>query len=148
MKRVKRMQPVLRIAELEAEKAGRLLAHAQQRLLAEDSKLVQLGEYQQEYRQRLQTAGRQGLTVDRLRLFDGFHQQLDTAMAHQKTVITAHHQEIEVLRKQWQQLDIRHKSLQKMLERLQSEANAAQARNEQRNHDEYARRRSDNSGWN
>ena len=69
-------------------------------------------------------------------------------MAHQKTVIAAHHQEIEVLRKQWQQLDIRHKSLQKMLERLQAEANAAQARNEQRNHDEYARRRSDNSGWN
>ena len=48
MNREKRMGPVLRLAELDVEKAGRLLAQAQQRLLTEQSKIVQLQDYQQE----------------------------------------------------------------------------------------------------
>ncbi|HBX36636.1 MAG TPA: flagellar export protein FliJ [Pseudohongiella sp.] len=146
MQRVKRMQPVLRIAELEADKAGRMLAMAQQRLLAEQQKLTQLGDYQQDYRERLQSAGKQGMSVDRLRLFDGFNRQLDNAMTHQKTVIAHFEQEVAACHRKWQQLDIRHKSLEKMLGRLQLEAEKAQARNEQRNHDEYARRRP-GGGW-
>lgn len=148
MNRVKRMQPVLRIAELEADKAGRLLSQAQQRVQQEIHKLQQLDEYQDDYRRRLLEAGRQGMTVDRLRLYDGFQGQLDRAIAHQKTVIATREQEAEQFRQQWQQLDIRFKSLEKMLQRLQREADQQQARIEQRNHDEYARRGAGKKGWN
>jgi len=142
------MQPVLRLAELDADKAGRTLAMAQQRLAVEEQKLQQLLEYQQEYRQRLLSAGQQGMSVDRLRLFDGFQHQLDKAILHQQTIVQSFQTEVLAIRQNWQQLDIRLKSLQKVVERLQREHGAEQARMEQRSHDEYSQRRKDRGGWN
>ena len=141
------MQPVLRLAELEADKAGRALSVIQQRIQAEDTKLSQLQSYQQDYRKQLQVSGQAGMTVERLRLFDGFHRQLDTAISHQRDLIEHMQADQERVREHWRKLDIRHKSLEKMLERLKRDADVQQARNEQRNHDEYARRRSSESGW-
>jgi len=145
--RVKRMQPVIRLAELEADKAGQALAMLQQRIQAEDNKLSQLQSYQQDYRQQMQVSGKAGMTVDRLRLFDGFHQQLDRAINHQLELIRHMQQDQERVRDHWRKLDIRHKSLEKMIERLKRDAEVVQARNEQRNHDEFARRRPEGSGW-
>jgi flagellar protein FliJ len=146
MNRVKRMQPVLRLAELEVDKAGRQLAMLQQRVDSEQNKIVQLRDYQNEYRSRLQNAGQSGMSVDRLRLFDGFHQQLELAINQQQKLVLQLQQEQQRLLQIWQQKDIRYKSLQKMLERLEREQSAQQARIEQRNHDEFARR-SANKGW-
>jgi len=145
--RFKRLEPVLRLAELDVERAGGQLALAQQRVVQEENKLVQLKEYQQDYRRQLQVSGTAGMTVDRLRLFDGFHQQLDRAIAHQHETIALLQSEQARAHEHWRQLDIRYKSLQKMQERLKKEAAAVQARNEQRNHDEYARRRNGDSSW-
>lgn len=147
MKRAKRLEPVLRIAELEVDRAGGQLAMAQQRVVQEETKLAQLKEYQQDYRRQLQESGKTGMTVDRLRLFDGFHQQLDRAIAHQQEMIVLLQGEQARAHERWRQLDIRHKSLQKMLERFKKEAATIQARNEQRNHDEYARRRNGDTNW-
>lgn len=141
------MIPVLRLAELEADKAGQALATIQQRIQAEENKLSQLHSYQQDYRHQMQTAGQAGMTVDRLRLFDGFHQQLDRAISHQRELIVHMQKDQERVRDHWRKLDIRHKSLEKMIERLQREAEVQQARIEQRNHDEYARRRPQGSNW-
>ena len=141
------MQPVLRLAELEADKAGRALTMIQQRIQAEENKLSQLHAYQQDYRNQMQLSGQAGMTVERLRLFDGFHQQLDRAISHQRDLIVHMQQDQERVREHWRQLDIRHKSLEKMTERLKRDADVQQARNEQRNHDEFSRRRSNDSGW-
>jgi len=147
MKRVKRMQPVLRLAELEVEKAGQQLAMLQQRIDIEQGKITQLQDYQHEYRSNLMQVAQAGITVERLRLFDSFHQQLDRAISQQKQLVKQLQQEQQRLLQIWQEKDIRFKSLQKMLERLQREAAVAQNRIEQRNHDEYARRRSSDKGW-
>jgi|TARA_R100001369_G_C3240322_1_gene153977 flagellar protein FliJ len=141
------MQPVLRLAELEADKAGRALTMLQQRIQAEETKLSQLYAYQQDYRNQMQLSGQAGMTVERLRLFDGFHQQLDRAISHQRDLINHMQQDQERVREHWRQLDIRHKSLEKMIERLKRDADVQQARNEQRNHDEFSRRRASDSGW-
>ena len=147
MDRVKRMQPVLRLAELEVDKAGRQLAMLQQRIQAETDKVDQLRAYQNDYRNRFQSAGKAGMSVDRLRLFDGFHQQIERAILQQQTLIIHLQDEQQKMRQFWQQKDIRYKSLQKMMERLEREAQVQQGRSEQRNHDEYARRRSGNRAW-
>lgn len=141
------MQPVLRLAELEADKAGRALVLIQQQVKAEENKLSQLHSYQLDYRKQMQTSGQAGMAVERLRLFDGFHQQLDRAINHQRELIIQMQGDQERVREHWRKLDIRHKSLEKMLERLKRDVDIQQARNEQRNHDEYARRRSEGSGW-
>ncbi|MEX2333644.1 MAG: flagellar FliJ family protein, partial [Pseudohongiella sp.] len=66
---------------------------------------------------------------------------------HQRELIEHMQKDQERVREHWRKLDIRHKSLEKMLERLQRDADVQTARNEQRNHDEFARRRSSDSGW-
>lgn len=141
------MQPVLRLAELEADKAGRALALLQQQVQAEQNKLAQLQSYQLDYRRQMQTSGQAGMAVERLRLFDGFHRQLDRAISHQRELISQMQIDQERVRDHWRKLDIRHKSLEKMTERLKRDADIQQARNEQRNHDEFARRRPRGSGW-
>ena len=147
MNRVKRMQPVLRLAELEADKAGRALALVQQQVQIEENKLTQLQSYQLDYRKQMQESGQAGMAVERLRLFDGFHQQLDRAISHQQQLIVQRQRDMARVHEHWRQLDIRHKSLEKMLERIKRDTDIQQARNEQRNHDEYARRRPPGSGW-
>lgn len=141
------MQPVLRLAELEADKAGRALALIQQQVQVETNKLSQLQSYQLDYRKQMQESGQAGMAVERLRLFDGFHQQLDRAISHQRELIAHMQKDQARVHDHWRKLDIRHKSLEKMLERLKRDADVQQARNEQRNHDEYARRRPQGSGW-
>ena len=143
MNRVQRLQPILRLAALQVEQAGAQLLRGQQRLDAENQRLAQLQGYQHEYRQDLQRIGEGGVTIGRLQLYDGFQQQLEQAVAHQRQMILQAEQQLREVRETWRQHDMRHKSLQKVLERLQGEADVQQRRSEQRTHDEYARRRRD-----
>ena len=146
MNRVKRMQPVLRIAEIEVDKAGQMVASANQQLKIEQQKLQQLSTYQQEYGQRMMAAGQAGITADQLRMYDRFREQLEHALTHQQERIRQCESVLENCKKQWQAKDIRHKSLEKLLVRLKSDAAAAQQKNEQKKHDEFARR-SANRHW-
>lgn len=146
MSRSKRLQPILRLAALHCEQAGAQLLQAQQRLDTENQRLAQLQDYQHEYRETLKRVGRGGVSIGRLRLYDGFQQQIDQAIGHQHQMIQQAGAHLVRMREIWLEKDRRHKSLQKMLERLQQEADVAQGRIEQRNHDEYARRRQ--GGWN
>lgn len=140
MNRVKRMQPVLRIAEIEVDRAGQQVAVAAQQLQREQQKLTQLSSYQQEYGQRMITAGQAGISADQLRLYDRFREQLENALTHQKTRIAQCETVLENCKKQWQEKDIRYKSLEKLLGRLKQEAAIAMQKSEQKNHDEFARR--------
>lgn len=140
MNRVKRMQPVLRIAEIEVDKAGQMVARAAQQLKTEQQKLQQLSDYQQEYGQRMITAGQAGITADQLRMYDRFREQLENALTHQKGRIAQCEAVLENCKKQWQVKDIRHKSLEKLQTRLKRDAAVALQKSEQKNHDEFARR--------
>ena len=140
MNRVKRMQPVLRIAEIEVDKAGQMVATAAQQLKAEQQKLQQLSSYQLEYGQRMIAAGQAGITADQLRMYDRFREQLENALSHQKDRIAQCEMALENCKKQWQAKDIRHKSLEKLLTRLKRDAAVALQKSEQKNHDEFARR--------
>lgn len=145
MSRIRRMQPVLRLAALQLEQAGVELLRAQQRADAQSQRLGQLQEYQLEYRMELQRIGKNGVTIGQMRLYDGFQQQLDQAIQHQQHVILQAQQQVLRTREAWQHRDMRHKSLQKMIERLQHDVDVQQRRSEQRNHDEFAQRRK--GGW-
>lgn len=141
MSRIRRLQPIIRLAAVKLEQAGMELLRAQQQVQAESQRLYQLQEYQLEYRQDMLRLGKAGITIGQVRLYDGFQHQLDQAIQHQQHVILRTEQQVTHARDVWQHLDMRHKSLQKVLERLEREAETQQRRIEQRNHDEYARRR-------
>ncbi len=147
MKRSVRLQPVLKIAELEAEKGARALGFIQRKLDSENDKLNQLQQYQLECRQNLLDAGRAGISGQQLSIFNHFAQKVDVAIAQQQQQIATVSAQLEQIRSYWQSLDRRHRSLEKMIEKIRGEEQRMQSRQEQRNHDEYARRSGAKGPW-
>jgi flagellar FliJ protein len=140
MDRTKRLQPVLRLADREVQKAARALALMQQRLQQEQGKLSQLQHYQQEYHELIVRDGSAGITPARLHMISRFSSNLDHAMTQQGQQIALVQSQLDQVREHWRSKDLRYRQLEKMLERIRAEENARVARQEQRNHDEYARR--------
>ncbi|MGM0633468.1 MAG: flagellar export protein FliJ [Pseudomonadota bacterium] len=140
MNRVQRLQPVLRLADREVQKAARALATMQQRLQQEQDKLAQLQGYQQEYHEMLLRDGRGGVSAARLQLISRFSSNLDHAMEQQQRQIAVVRGQLDQVREHWREKDTRHRQLEKMMQRIDRQEEADRARIEQRNHDEFARR--------
>lgn len=140
MNREKRLQPVLRLADRDVQKAARALAFMQQRLRQEEEKLGQLHHYQQEYHELIRRDGSAGITSARLQMISRFSSNLDHAMTQQQQQIAQVQQQLDQVRAHWQSKDMRYRQLEKMMERIRVQENARRDRQEQRNHDEYARR--------
>lgn len=140
MDRMQRLQPVLRLADREVQTAARALALMQQRLQQEQEKLRQLFDYQQEYHQLMVRDGRSGISSSRLQMISRFSSNLDHAMTQQKQQIAIVQGQLDQVREHWRGKDMRYRQLHKMMERIGAQENARRARQEQRTHDEYARR--------
>lgn len=149
MKRTERLQPVLRIAEMEVQKAVRALAFLQQRLQQEQGKLAQLQQYQREYHQLLLTDGRAGVSAARLQMISRFSSNLDHAIVQQQQQIGEVATQLDKVREHWRGKEMRHRQLQKMMESIGQQELRQRARQEQRTHDEYASRQStvNRRGW-
>lgn len=140
MDRTRRLQPVLRLADREVQKAARALAFMQQRLQQEQEKLRQLHHYQQEYHELIVRDGSAGISSERLQMISRFSGNLDHAMTQQEQQIAIVQGQLDQVRQHWRSKDLRYRQLEKMMERIREQENARRVRQEQRTHDEYARR--------
>lgn len=140
MDRTQRLQPVLRLADREVQKAARALAFMQQRLQQEEEKLRQLHRYQQEYHELVVRDGSAGISSARLHMISRFSSNLDQAMTQQEQQIALVQGQLEQVREHWRSKDMRYRQLEKMMDRIRDQEDALRARQEQRTHDEYARR--------
>lgn len=147
MKRSARLLPVLKIADLDVKKAARAVTFMQSRLIQEQEKLSQLAAYQKEYHENLIRDGRTGISPARIQMVSRFSDNLDHAMGQQERQIEVVSRELEQVRAHWRMRELRFRQLEKMLQRISAEERSAQQRQEQRNHDEYARRSAGRGAW-
>lgn len=140
MDRTRRLQPVLRLADREVQKAARALAFMQQRLQQEQGKLRQLHDYQQEYHALIVRDGSTGISSARLQMISRFSGNLDHAMTQQEQQIAIVQGQLDQVREHWRSKDLRYRQLEKMMDRIREQEKARRVRQEQRTHDEYARR--------
>ncbi|MDT8428968.1 MAG: flagellar export protein FliJ [Pseudomonadales bacterium] len=136
MRRSQRLQPILKIAALEADKAARAMAYMEQKLTAETDKQNLLHQHLQEYRQQLQDDGRAGINAQSLRMNQQFLANIEQAIKQQKRQIELVGQQLQQVRQIWQQRDIRRQSLEKMIEKLHRQEKQLQERMEQKAQDE------------
>ncbi len=136
MRASQRLQLIIELAERKARDAARALAVAQQKLAAEQQKLAQLEQYLQEYRTALLTQGRQGVSVQQLRLYHGFSANVEKAITQQSAQVANVGRQVEQVRRHWQTLDARHKGLEKLREARLQEERATADRLEQKALDE------------
>lgn len=101
MKKSRRIQPVVRVAENHQQQAARALGGAQVVLTQAEQRLQELRIYRDEYVRRFQAAGAVGMGAARMADYRRFLHSLSQAIEQQMQVVALAEQEVEVQRRQW-----------------------------------------------
>lgn len=102
---MKKSDRIQRLAEIEALKGAELgsrLQAAQRQYLEECRKLKQLQTYREEYADRFDASGKQGMTALQLADFSRFVQKLDEALDNQREAVNQQTFRLEQVKGAWQ----------------------------------------------
>ena len=124
----KRLQTLLRLAEMKEQAAVRQLGATIERLHQAQQQSEQLAQYEQDYRERyVDQGGAQPVSRQFLMNFSGFFRQLENAQTQQGSMIMRREREREMARKHWIERHAKRQLLAKVRERrLLVEALAAE----------------------
>lgn len=116
-------------------------SEAQSRLGRARAQADDLLSYQAGYHQRWQNEAKAGLGVETLRCYQSYSARLSEVIGQQDQLLIHLEQRLQTARQELQEREMRLASLRKLLERRQSELLQRQARQEQKQNDEWAARR-------
>lgn len=140
MTKSQRINPILKLAEKREQDAARALGGSQHRLLEHQQRLDQLLSYREEYAQRMQEHGVQGITVSQMQGYQTFLSRLDAGIREQQYVLSSAMQEVDRCRSAWQATHIRSQALDKVQLRYLAEEVKVQDKRDQKDSDERALR--------
>lgn len=136
MKRSKRLEPILTLAQRDERQAAEAVGKARQQLEEQDLRLGQLRDYKLEYQHRLVESGRIGMTAPQIISFQNFLNQLELAIDQQRAIVDNLSGKLQQLQADWQQKYLRLKAMETLVnQHLNSEA-ALDAKAEQKLIDE------------
>lgn len=104
-----------------------------------EKRLALLLQYRDEYAARLAASVRDGLSVERLRAFQGFLDKLELAIHQQRQAMRLQSERHRERRADWIQRESRLRGYSILRDRRRAAAAAASRRDEQRRSDEHAR---------
>lgn len=140
MNRSKRIEPVVKIAEVRERDAAHMLGESQRRLKESEARLNELAGYRDEYARRFAAVAGQGLDVALMRDYRVFLERLNAAIDQQQRAVEAARRDCDAKRGQWLDTRRRAQSLNKVAENYRRQENYEQSRREQRESDERAQR--------
>ena len=140
LKRVKRLLPVVQMAEETERDAAAKLAKTQHQLMHAQSKLQGLEQYRGDYQDQWQKQGQMGVSGEWLMNYQRFLSQLETAIEQQRNSIKWHQQNVDKARDLWQTAYTRLEGLRKLVQRYQQQAQQLANKIEQKDMDEIAQR--------
>lgn len=136
MKRAKRLQPVIDLAQLKSKQGLQAVAYMQKRVLEEQEKLAQLSACRDDYHVT-EKGGAQSINAYYLKSYRDFTGNLDLAMRQQTGQIATVENQLQQVRKHWQMLDGKHKSLVKTQANIVLQEDKKLAMQEQKQQDEH-----------
>lgn len=140
MTRAQRLHPVVEHTDKKEQRALQEVAISQNLLDMEIARQSQLQDYKLEYLQKKKyDIG--VFTPHELQEFNRFMQQLDQTIERQIEVVALRRQELEQKREIWNAMRVDSKKMHKVVEKLQQQESAEQARKEQKALDEFAQRK-------
>lgn len=142
MTRSKRMTPVAKIADNKERLAAKQFGKSQQVLKDHEARLEELIRYRDEYNQRFQELGSNGLEAQKVHEYRIFLNRLNDAVNHQRENVRQATEASIEYKESWMQTRSRAKALEKVVERYQSQEEQEQERQEQKESDERASRTS------
>ena len=138
MTRSKRMQPVLRIAEMREQTAVKELGNAQRFLKEQEERLSELQDYQAEYARNCHAQGSSGISAARFQELQRFMASLSQAIEQQQQMEQNAARNCMQKKQLWQQAYGKSKSLDKVVERYSEQELYEQGQREQKEADEMA----------
>ncbi|TFF13300.1 flagella biosynthesis chaperone FliJ [Pseudomonas sp. BCA14] len=138
--RSSRLAPVVDMAEKAEKTAAQRLGYFQGQVRLAESKLGDLERFRGEYQQQWIERGSQGVSGQWLMGYQGFLNQLETAVAQQRQSLAWHQNNLDKARESWQQAFARVEGLRKLVQRYIDEARAIEDKREQKLLDELSQR--------
>ncbi len=136
MKKSKRLQPVLQLADRNKKMAEQALANARQQLAGEQQKLVQLDDYLSEYQNNLRQQQASGAQVIALLRGQEFMTRLQDARLQQQQQINLSEQMLAKATALWRAANARYKAMESLIERSVQQEQQAEDKQLQREIDE------------
>ena len=138
--RLKRLQPILELAESREKEAAQALGVALGKLEEARKGMSNLEGFRHDYGERFRRGGESGFSVPQLAEFRAFLGKIDQAVQDQEKVVENLRQEIETRRRAWQDAHGHTLGLQKLLEKIRAEETQREIKQEQKELDERAGR--------
>lgn len=140
MKKSQRIKTIVDIKAAQEKNALEVLGHAQQKLLAMQAQIEGLRNYRQEYQDRFNRLGSDGVKVAHLLEFRSFIDKLDKAIMGQEQTLSSIEAELMAKRKIWESLHQKTQSLQKVCDSALALEMKQEDKREQWEQDERASR--------
>jgi len=115
VKRSKRLESVVKIAESEEQAAARVLSESQQQLNAQQTKLSQLVEYRAEYARQLQQQASVGIAARQMHSYQSFISQLERGIEEQQRAVAQCKLKLEEKKQQWFTKRIKTRAMDKVM---------------------------------
>ncbi|MDI1230935.1 MAG: flagellar export protein FliJ [Methylobacter sp.] len=140
MKKSQRIKTIVDIKATQEKNALEVQGAVQRKLLAMQTQVDGLKNYRQEYQDRFDLLGSQGVNIARLLEFRSFIDKLDKAIIGQEQVLSSIEADLMVKRKVWEGLHHKTQSLQKVCDSALVAEMKQEAKREQLEQDERASR--------
>lgn len=140
MKKSRRLEPIVRVAENWEHQAAQQLGAAQQDLASAEQRLGELRHYREEYIRRFQAAGASGMGAGKMRDYQQFLASLNLAIDQQLRLVAIQAGKVEEKRRHWFASHQKTQVLDNVVTRYQSEEQRLENRREQKEQDERAQR--------
>ncbi len=141
MRRSKRLQVVLALAQRKEEDALKAMQSAQNTLTQQNQKLQELVQYQQEYQQALREAYQNGATAASCSTYQHFLSQVGGAIEQQQQITLLAEQQLMKSRQHWQTLHEKQRGMGDLIDRFREEEDKALDKREQKMIDELSQRK-------
>lgn len=136
------MQPLKRVAESKEQRAAIDLGRAQQQLQSQINRLQELETYREEYFNRFQQTGQNGVDVETLLSFRNFLDNLETALEQQKQAVKTASELVERCQRQWFTSRDKVKIYDNVIERFVDQEHKQEEKHEQKESDDRSQRSS------
>lgn len=136
MNKSKRFKPIVKLAQSREKEAAKVLGQSQQVLSAQEIRLSELKMYRAEYVESLHSAGGQGMSIEQMRNYRSFLDNLEKAIEQQEHVVNQAVSLVDKDKSDWVNSLSRRKVLDKVVDKYKGEEQRHMDKAEQRETDD------------
>ncbi|MBS1211512.1 MAG: flagellar export protein FliJ [Proteobacteria bacterium] len=141
MNRLKRIAPIVELAENKEKQAVQAYGIGQRKLDEARNALNSLRSFRENYAALFSQSGNKGLSVRQLNEYRAFLAKINVAIAEQERVVQTAEGELQAAKRAWEDAHSHTLGMQRVVEKLQTEEAKREQKREQLEQDERAGRR-------